>query len=459
MERDKRGTVISVRGQVVEVEFLNEKPAIFNILTLEENPVVKMEVYSSSRDNVLFCIAPLQSTEIRRGAKVVNTGKTLSVPASRELLGRVIDAFGNPLDGKPAISALSSRSIYNAGPSYEEISTAQEILETGIKVIDLFSPFLKGGKTGLVGGAGVGKTVILTELIHNIVLLKKDMNAVSVFAGVGERTREGQELYETLMAQKAMEKTVLVLGPMGAPPAFRRITAYTAVAVAEYFRDEADSDVLFFVDNVFRFVQAGNELSTLMNIIPSEDGYQPTLASEISSFHERLISTKHMISTVETVYVPNDDLLDQAVQAVFSNLDSVVVFSREVYQQNLLPAIDPLASFSSALSPQTAGELHYKTAFESQALLKRALELERVVSLVGESELSPEDKIVYQRAKKLRYFLTQSLFILEAQTGVPGTYVPRDILLRDINRILKGEVDGIPAEKFLYIGSLDGVIS
>lgn len=250
---------------------------------------------------------------------------------------------------------------------------------------------------------------------------------------------------------------MLVLGPMGSPPAFRRVTAYTAAAVAEYFRDEANSDVLFFVDNVFRFVQAGNELSTLMHTIPSEDGYQPTLASEIASFHERLVSTSHTISTVEAVYVPNDDILDQAVQAVFSNLDSAVVFSREIYQQNLLPAIDPLASFSSALSPQTAGELHYRVAFEAQALLKRALELERVASLVGESELSPEDKIIYQRAKRLRHFLTQSLFILEAQTGVPGTYVPREVLLRDVNRILKGEVDAIPAEKFLYIGSLDSV--
>lgn len=458
MERNSKGTILSVRGQIVEVEFLDEKPALFDLLALEENPSVMMEVYASSRSDVFFCIVSQQQTYLRRGTTVVNTGKTISIPASKELLGRVIDAFGSPLDGKPRVKALSSRSIYARAPSYADISTAQETLETGIKVIDLFAPFLKGGKMGLVGGAGVGKTVALTELIHNIVLLKRDENAVSVFAGVGERTREGQELYETLVEQHAMEKMVLVLGTMGSSPAFRRLTAYTAAAVAEYLRDECGSNVLFFVDNVFRFAQAGNELATLMHSLPSEDGYQPTLLSEISSFHERLTSTtKNTISTVEAVYVPNDDLLDQAVQTVFSNLDSVVVFSRDIYQRNLLPAIDPLASFSSALSPQIVGELHYETAFEAQRLLKRATELERVASLVGESELSPEDKLIFQRAKRLQNFLTQRLFILEVQTGLPGKYVPRDVLLKDVRRIMSGETDAIPAERFLYIGGIDDI--
>ncbi|OGZ94096.1 MAG: F0F1 ATP synthase subunit beta [Candidatus Sungbacteria bacterium RIFCSPLOWO2_02_FULL_47_9] len=457
MTYEKTGTIISVEGQVVEVKFSHTVPAVHDIITLEGDDSIKMEVYSSSRAETFFCLALGPTASLKRGAKVVNTEKPILIPAGSELLGRVIDTFGEPVDGKPAIESSEAYPIYRTAPTYADISARQEVLETGIKIVDLFCPFLKGGKIGLLGGAGVGKTVMLTELLHNIVILRsqqKNERTVSVFAGIGERTREGQELVETLAEKKALSSVAIVLGPMGASPAIRFLTGFTAAAIVEYFRDVLKSNVLFFIDNMFRFAQAGNELSVVMRTIPSEDGYQPTLISEMSSLHGRLASTaSSSVSTVETVYIPNDDILDQAVQSVFSHLDSAVVFSRDVYQQNLLPAVDPLASYSSALSPQTAGELHYQTAREAQALLKKGIALERVASLVGVSELSVEDRTFYQRAKKLRNYLTQNLSVLEDQTGVAGKYVPLTATISDVNKILAGEFDAVPEEKFLYIGT------
>ncbi|KKU51057.1 MAG: ATP synthase subunit beta [Parcubacteria group bacterium GW2011_GWA2_47_10] len=421
MTYEKTGTIISVEGQVVEVKFSHTVPAVHDIITLEGDDSIKMEVYSSSRAETFFCLALGPTASLKRGAKVVNTEKPILIPAGSELLGRVIDTFGEPVDGKPAIESSEAYPIYRTAPTYADISARQEVLETGIKIVDLFCPFLKGGKIGLLGGAGVGKTVMLTELLHNIVILR---------------------------SQQKNERTV------GASPAIRFLTGFTAAAIVEYFRDVLKSNVLFFIDNMFRFAQAGNELSVVMRTIPSEDGYQPTLISEMSSLHGRLASTaSSSVSTVETVYIPNDDILDQAVQSVFSHLDSAVVFSRDVYQQNLLPAVDPLASYSSALSPQTAGELHYQTAREAQALLKKGIALERVASLVGVSELSVEDRTFYQRAKKLRNYLTQNLSVLEDQTGVAGKYVPLTATISDVNKILAGEFDAVPEEKFLYIGT------
>lgn len=452
---DKKGTIVNIQGQVIEVEFSHSKPAVHDVVILADNPSVRMEVYTSSQNKTYYCFALSLTTSLYRGAKVINTEKPVMIPAGKELLGRVIDTFGNGLDEGGTLPA-PTYPIYGKVPSYTEIATRQEILETGIKVVDLFCPFLKGGKIGLVGGAGVGKTVMLTELIHNIVLLRKDEKIVSVFAGVGERTREGQELVETLTEKRAREKVAVVLGAMGLPPALRMLTGHTAAALVEYFRDEMHSDVLFFIDNMFRFVQAGNELSMMMRTIPSEDGYQPTLTSEVAVLHERLVSTASSnVSTVETVYVPNDDILDQAVQTIFSHLDSVVVYSRDLYQQNLLPAIDPLASYSSALSPQTANELHYQTARSAEALLKKSIALDRVVSLVGESELSAEDRILYQRARKLRNFMTQSLFVVEEQTKIPGQFVSLSTTIADVNKILSGELDDVSADNFLYIGSTE----
>ncbi len=457
MYEDKKGTIISVEGQVAEVEFLGHSPAPHDILVVEEDPSVKMEVYASSRPKTYFCIIVSPRHSLSRGARVINTGKSISIPAGRELLGRVIDAFGFPLDGKPPIAANEYYSIHQEPPAFSDVSSKQEVLETGVKVIDLFCPFLKGGKIGLLGGAGVGKTVMLTELLHNIVFLRKEKDFISVFAGVGERTREGHELVEVLEDKKALDSVTVVLGSMGSPPGLRRLTAYTAATIAGYFRDVLKSNVLFFIDNVFRFAQAGNELAMVMQTIPSEDGYQPTLFSEMAIFHEKLISTSRSISTVEAVYIPNDDILDQAVQSVFSHLDSVVVFSRDQYQQNLLPAVDPLASYSSALSPQTVGELHYHTVRNAETLLKKAISFERVVSLVGESELSAEDRVVYRRARKFRNFMTQNFFVTEEQSGKPGSYVSREQTIADVNKIFAGVYDDVPESQFLYIGSTEEI--
>src|SRR3989338_5798966 len=390
-ELEQKGIVLAVEGQVAEVEFSHAAPAVHDILVLENDPGVTMEVFSSSRANSYYCLVLSSSVELRRGAAVSNTGVPITIRAGRELLGRVIDFAGVPLDGKGAIAGPDAFPIYRTSPHYRDVSTKQEILETGIKVVDLFCPLLKGGKIGLIGGAGVGKTVMLTELLHNIILMREQASTVSVFAGVGERVREGQELIATLEEKKA---------------------------------------------------------------IPSEDGYQPTLASEISSIHGRLISTQDAaVTTIEAVYIPNDDILDQAVQAVFAHLDSVVVFSRDVYQQNLLPAVDPLASYSSALNPGTAGEFHYETAREVGVLFKRSESLERVVSLVGESELSPEDRILYQRSRKIRNFLTQNLYVVEDQANLEGQFVPLKTTLEDVKAILEGKYDSIPEDKFRYIGS------
>lgn len=458
MNEQHTGTIIAIEGQVVEVAFKNSAPAVHDILVLASDPSVKMEVHSSSKAQTYFCLMLSGVHSITRGAQVINTEKPIMIPAGKEILGRVIDTFGNPLDGKGPINAKDFFPIYRPARAYSDISTRQEILETGIKMIDLFCPFLKGGKIGLLGGAGVGKTVMLTEILHNIFVLRKREDTVSVFAGVGERIREGQELFETLQEKKVLSLAALVLGPMGSPSSIRLLTGFAAASLAEYYRDEAKYNVLFFIDNVFRFAQAGNELSVLMRMIPSEDGYQPSLASDMASIHERLISTtSNTVSTVETVYIPNDDILDPAVQSVFSHLDSIVVYSRDVYQQNLLPAIDPLASYSSALSPQTAGELHYQTARDAQALLKKAIVLERVASLVGVEELSPEDRTIYQRSKKLRNFMTQNLFVLETQNGIPGQYITLKTTVNDVNQILAGKYDHVPEEKFLYIGSLEEI--
>lgn len=454
MEHSQIGKIISLEGSVVEVEFLHHAPAINDVLILENDGSTTMKVHASSRPHNYFCLILSPSAHIKRGSRVINTGRSITIPVSKDLVGRVIDTFGMPLDGKEPPASKELYSIYRHALPYSNIFSHKDILETGIKAIDLFCPFLKGGRLGLLGGAGVGKTIMLTELLHNIVMLQKQKETFSVFAGVGERTREGHELVEKLVEKQAMQNVCVVLGPMGFPPALRLLTAYTAVTIVEYLRDVHSFNVLFFIDNVFRFAQAGNEISMIMRTIPSEDGYQPTLLSDVASLHERLVSTSSgAVSTVETVYIPNDDILDQAVQSVFSHLDSVVVFSRDIYQQNILPAIDILSSYSSALNPGMAGEFHYNTAREAESLLKKAIELERVVSLVGESELSLEDRILYQRAKKIRNYMTQNLFVLEDQLGVPGQYIPLKTTIQDVKGILSGEFDAISEDKFLYIGS------
>ncbi len=450
----KGGTIIGISGQVVEVEFAeHDIPSIRDILALEDDPSSRMEIIKSSGNRSFYCIAFASVSHLWRGARVLNTHEQISISVGPEVLGRVINIFGEPLDGKEAPKTHKKKPIYSDNLTYDEISIHKDVLETGIKAIDFFSPVLRGGKIGLFGGAGVGKTLLLTEIIHNVVSLKAGKN-VSVFAGVGERVREGQELYETLLEQKVLPSVALIFGTMGENPAVRFRTAFSAATIAEYFRDEQKKDVLFFIDNVFRFAQAGAELSMVTNTIPSEDGYQATLTSEMGSFHERIISNReNSITTMEAIYVPNDDILDQGVQSILPHLDSTVVLSRNIYQEGLLPAIDLLSSTSASLNISIVGDLHYRTVLRAQALLKQYAALERIISLVGESEISVEDRVIYKRAKMLRNYMTQSFFVAQNQTGRPGRYVPVKTTVTDVADILNGKYDDLLDEgKFMFIG-------
>jgi F-type H+-transporting ATPase subunit beta len=455
---DDTGLIVGIKGQIIEVEFKNSQPSIHDILVLENDPSVKMQVAIPNGASSFFCLSLSSNEKLCRGLRVINTRKSILIPTGPGVLGRAMNIFGESIDGLGPIKTETERPIYSESLDYSEIIKHDEILETGIKVIDFFSPMTRGGKIGLFGGAGVGKTILLTEIIHNIIILRKK-EGVSVFAGIGERIREGHELYHTLAEKNVLPSVSLILGTMGENPAIRFLTGYSAVTLAEYLRDNLKKDVLFFIDNIFRYAQAGNELSVLMNTIPSEDGYQATLTSEMASLHERLISNKsNSITSIEAIYIPNDDILDQGVQAVFPYLDSSVVLSRGIYQEGLLPAVDLLSSSSANLNPEIVGQLHYDTVLKALNLLKQASSLDRIVSLVGESELSPKDKLVYQRAKKLRNFMTQNFFVTENQTGRKGSYVPRETTVSDVNDILLGKFDDVTDEKFSFIGSVKEIV-
>ena len=386
-------------------------------------------------------------------------------PVGDELLGRLVDIFGNPQDGLAPITTKIHWPIETRkAPS--DVSSERKIAETGIKVLDLFVPVIKGGKVGLFGGAGVGKTLLLNELLHNMVGLQNKNNGkvnhdyVSIFAGVGERSREGLELYETLKENNVLSSSCLIFGPMGENPAVRFLAAFSAITLAEYYRDEARRNVLFFIDNVFRFAQAGNEISTLTHMLPSEDGYQATLESEMAGIHERLVSSSHgQITSVEAIYVPADDLLDHGVQSIFPYLDSNVVLSRSVYQEGILPAVDILASNSLGLDPNTIGEEHYSVAMRGKAILKKAVSLERIVSLVGKGELSKEDLMIYERALRLKNFMTQRFFSAAGQKGESGVFVKTKTTITDVKAILDGAYDEVPEDKFLFLGSATEVKS
>ena len=368
--KNSYGKIIAIEGQIVTVEFKpDNSPSAKDILILKDDANYKMEVIISASESTFYCLAFMPTEELFRGALVINTKQPIQVPVGDGVLGRIINIFGDPIDGKGPVKASKKMSIYSDNFEYNSVSAHKEFLETGIKALDFFSPIVKGDKIGLFGGAGVGKTILLTEIIHNIVNLSSKRSVV--FAGIGERSREGQELYETLLDQKTLPYVSLIFGTMGDNPALRFRTAFTAATIAEYFRDQADREVLFFIDNIFRFALAGNELSMLMNTIPSEDGYQATLTSEMGSFHERLASTKKTaITTVEAIYIPNDDILDQGVQAIFPYLDSTIILSRTVYQEGRIPAIDILESTSSNLTPDIVGQEHYEAAIKAQALTK-----------------------------------------------------------------------------------------
>jgi F-type H+-transporting ATPase subunit beta len=424
---------------------------------LEGDPDIRFEVYSSSAVDTFYCLTLARTNSLYRGAKVINTGNPLMFPAGENLLGRIVDIFGRPIDAQGDIEYGSTIPIHKKLNRIKDLVTKVEILETGIKIIDIFAPLSKGGKMGLFGGAGVGKTILLTEILHNVVFRNKS-KSVSVFAGVGERTREGLELYESLKEGGVLSQTALIYGFMGENPAIRFLSAYSSASLAEYFRDELKKDVLFFIDNVFRLAQAGSELSILTETIPSEDGYQPTLESEMADFHERLVATQSgSISTIEAIYVPADDLLDHGVQSIFPYLESVVVLSRRMYQEGLLPAVDILSTNSTLLNSKIVGNLHFETAVKAKAIIKQAEGFERIVSLVGESELSVEDQAIYRRAKKIKNYMTQNFFVAESQRELKGSYVGIKTAIEDLNGIINGSYDQIPEEKFRYIGSVSEI--
>ncbi len=449
------GKIIAIKGHIVEVEFpLEGSPNVRDILYLKDNPKVRMQVQRSSGVQKYYCMALSKISDYHRGMVVVSAGESLTIPVGEGTLGRVMDVFGNPRDNLGDIKG-SRKSIYQDPPHFSDISAQQEVLETGIKVIDFFAPMIKGGKVGLFGGSGVGKTILLTEILHNVVSQDNKKN-VSVFAGVGERTREGQELHTDLERTGVLPSVSLVFGAMGDSSSVRFLTGFASVTVAEEFRDKLKKNVLFFIDNMYRFAQAGNELSMLMSTIPSEDGYQPTLGSEMAAVHERLVSSNDAsITTVEAIYVPADDILDQGVQAIFTYLDSSVVLSRDVYREGILPAVDVLSSGSSALNPETVSITHYNVSLSAKTLLKKAQALDRMVKLVGESELSEDDKVAYQRAKKLKNFMTQSFHVAEEQTGRKGKFVTLKDTVEGVRKILNGDYDDVTEDHFLFIGSAE----
>jgi F-type H+-transporting ATPase subunit beta len=449
------GVIVSVKGQIAQVESSGGGlPGLNEALISPEDKSVCLEVFFQEKQYV-SCLILSDPDKLYRGMKISGTNSQLSVPETLELLGRAVDLFGNPLDGGKPFTPGKRKSIYSKTPSINTIATNSKVLETGIKAIDFLTPILDGGKTGFVGGAGVGKTILITELLHNITLRH---NGVSVFAGVGERIREGQELYQRLFETRVLPSTAIVLGNMNENAGVRFRVALAAASIAEYFRDTHQKNVLMFIDNMFRFVQAGNELATLLGTLPSEQGYQATMLTELSQLEDRLVSTVNAsITSVQTVYVPADETNDPAVTAITSFFDTAIVLSRSVAQHNLYPPIDLSASSTSALKRSIIGNEHFEVAIQFQKMLSEYKALEHIVAIVGESELSAQDRLLYQRTKKVINFLTQPFFMTEAQTGKPGVYVSRAQAVADIRMIISGKLDAIPEEKFLYVGNIKDI--
>ncbi|MBI2018937.1 F0F1 ATP synthase subunit beta [Candidatus Daviesbacteria bacterium] len=450
-----KGVVRSVNGQIAEVEIETDNfPNLYEILTCPQDPKIIMEVFSEDKDSIL-CLVLSSPDKLFRGMEVVGTGTDLKVPVGKAVLGRVIDLFGIARDkGKPIPPPPQTDrvSIYSKAPSLNIVKTGYELLQTGIKAIDFLTPIQRGGKVGFVGGAGVGKTILLTELLHNITQQKE---VYSIFAGVGERIREGQELYQRLGESGVLNKTIIILGQMNENAAVRYRVALAAAAQAEYFRDVAKTDVLFFIDNIFRFVQAGAEVATLLGTIPSEQAYQATLQTEISSLEDRLIPTENgTITSFQNIYVPADEITDAGVSAIMSLLDTSIVLSRSVAQKGMYPPIDLLQSTSATLTKAFLGEEHFKALTQFQQLLANYNQLSHIVAIVGESELSPENRTLYNRTKKIINYLTQPFFMTETQSGKKGVSVPKDTTVKDIVMILSGSLDNIPTDKFMNIGSL-----
>ena len=459
---DETGIIISVKGQVVEVSFADSKhrPSMHDILEVVDQQEIQLEAIMSSSPSSFYCLLLTPGAHLSRSMKVMNTRKPLSIPVGEAVLGRAMDIFGGSHDGKGEISRKEVQPIFRkSSNTLSGVKPPSGILETGIKAIDFFSPILRGGKVALIGGAGIGKTVILTELVNRLVIQQEAQEkTVAVFSAVGERSREAHELYQILTKANVLPYTSLILGQMGESPSVRFRTAYAGVTLAEYFRDSHEKDVLFFMDNIYRFAQAGYELSTLMTVIPSEDGYQPTLPTEMASLQERLISTERgSITSFMALFVPSDDLTDYAVRSVFPFLDTMIVLSRDVFQSGRFPAIDLLASTSAALNPLEIGLDHYSTYIQAKKVMEQAATLERMVSLIGESELSPENRTIYLRSRLMLAYVSQDLFISEAETGHAASSVPLSETVQVITDILEGKYDSFDPDDLRYIGSIEGL--
>ena len=454
------GKIVSIVGVVLDVKFDNEDslPNLLNALVIKlGDQEIVAEVAQHIGDDTVRCIAMSATDGLVRGMEAVDTGRPISVPVGDETLGRIFNVLGEPVDNGPTPKDAPELPIHRQAPEYNDIASTAEILETGIKVVDLLVPYLKGGKIGLFGGAGVGKTVLIQELINNIA---KQHGGISVFAGVGERTREGNDLYHEMKDSGVINKTALVFGQMNEPPGARMRVALSGLTMAEYFRDEQNQDVLLFVDNIFRFTQAGSEVSALLGRMPSAVGYQPTLATEMGNLQERITSTKKgSITSVQAVYVPADDLTDPAPATTFAHLDAKTVLSRQIASIGIYPAVDPLESSSRVLDPKIVGNEHYEVAREVQSILQRYKELQDIIAILGMDELSDEDKVIVARARRIQRFLSQPFSVAEAFTGLEGKYVPVKETIRGFKEILEGKHDDLPESAFLLAGTIDEVVA
>lgn len=457
------GKISQVIGPVVDVEFeRGQLPPILNALRIT-NPAINdqegnlvVEVAQHVGDNVVRCIAMDSSEGLVRGMKAVDTGQQITMPVGKNTLGRILNVIGDPVDEKPPVETDKYYPIHREAPAFEDQSTEVEALETGIKVVDLLAPYSRGGKIGLFGGAGVGKTVLIMELINNIAT---QHGGYSVFGGVGERTREGNDLYMEMSESGVIDKACLVYGQMNEPPGARARVALSALTVAEYFRDEEGQDVLLFIDNIFRFTQAGSEVSALLGRIPSAVGYQPTLATEMGALQERITTTKKgSITSVQAVYVPADDLTDPAPATTFAHLDATTVLSRQIAELGIYPAVDPLDSTSRILDPQVVGDEHYSVARGVQTVLQRYKDLQDIIAILGMDELSEDDKLIVARARKIQRFLSQPFFVAEVFTGSPGKYVTLKDTIKGFKEIIEGKYDDLPEQAFYMVGNIDEVL-
>lgn len=459
------GRVVQVMGPVVDIQFeRGHLPEIYNAITIDHKAQASGEVdihlvveaALHLGDNIVRCVAMSSTDGLVRGMKAVDTGKPISVPVGKPTLGRIFNVLGEPIDEAGEVKADVHHPIHRPAPQFEEQSTKEEMLETGIKVVDLLAPYMKGGKIGLFGGAGVGKTVLIQELIHNIA---HEHGGLSVFAGVGERTREGNDLYYEMKDSGVIDKTAMVFGQMNEPPGARLRVALTGLTMAEYFRDTEGQDVLLFIDNIFRFTQAGSEVSALLGRMPSAVGYQPTLATEMGQLQERITSTqKGSVTSIQAIYVPADDYTDPAPATTFAHLDATTELDRGLFVKAIFPAVDPLASTSRILTPAVVGEEHYQVARGVQAILQRYKELQDIIAILGMDELSDEDKLTVHRARRIEKFLSQPNFVAEQFTGLPGKYVPVKETVRGFKEILEGKHDDLPEDAFYMVGGIDEAV-